>query len=717
MHVREGNLTQQYFCDYLTLFAGAPSEKKTDHEDIVLANLFLHRMSVDGGFHARVIFSILGHESDRTLLISLFKEVSGEEYAPLRLDDWLKSAYESAVKNADIPRKTALSAMLRSQIAGTNMAAEIVSASGSPYPESWWQLKSRRLTVEEIENADIYFGIGRRPFWHSFPLDEYAAVLSGAETLSPEIIYDIVVCVAGAWFSTLTREEKIIWLNMPRTTTEEWTKYAAPLLALETPGPALSTANWLYASGNHDAALDLYAGITLAFPHTPAEKSSFELMGAILREFGDADYAFESYKSAFLLARNEGPYQTALGLKNLCEVGEDLGEDMRDYYVRIASIAEELPSADRIRLYFDLASSARKNYQYADEYAYLERIISEEEPQEPYFSRALSRISEMNQSLDENGTPDITLLSAKDRDEQAGMLRSRGDAAYFGFDPVCALYWYNRADMITGPSSSGSKFRAAVAAGLYAEAKEYASTSAEHAVVLVMEGAPPQKIARELNTAVTDAWKTGSDIQTIVTPAITMLPAKDRMLVCEILTDRSTRDDERSFICSGLGHCCMALGMPDEARQMFRSALRANPSNPVRSRIFAELGWLEYEVGNYDGSSEAYLSALKHNERFPAAWAGLAKSCIRTSRYEEARAALENAVRQHPVNTAYQEMRDAVFAILAHPVDETADQLFALNEAAGLPAAAALYAEKSPEGFRKEAWDAVSAADVFAYRT
>ena len=717
MRVREGNLTQQYFCDYLAMIAGDTYETKAGHEDIVLANLFLHRMSVDGGFHARVLFAILGHESDRALLINLFKEVSDEAYAPLPLDEWLKSEYDSAVKNEDVTRKTALSAMLRSQIAGTNMSAEIVSASKSPYPESWWQLKSRRLTVDEIENADIYFGVGRRPFWHSFPLDEYASFLSGAEPLSPEIIYDIVVCVAGDWFSTLTREEKIIWLNMPRTTPEEWAKYAAPLLALEIPGPAMGTANWLYASGNHDSALDLYAGITLAFPHTPAEKTAFELMGAILREFGDADYAFESYKSAFLLARNEGPYQTALGLKNLCEVGEDLGEDMRDYYIRIASIAEELPSAERVKLYFDLASSARKKYQYADEYAYLERIIGEEEPEEPYFSRALSRISEMNRSLDENGKPDVTLLSVKDREEQAGMLRSRGDAAYFGFDPVCALYWYNRADMIAGTSSPGKKFRAAVAAGLYAEAKEYASTPAEKAVVLVMEGAPPHLIARELNTAVTDAWKTGGDIQMIVTPAMTMLPAKDRMHVCEILTDRSTRDDEKSLVCSGLGHCCMTLGMSDEARQMFRSALRANPSNPVRARIHAELGWLEYETGNFDGSSEAYLSALKHNERFPAAWAGLAKACIRTSRFEEAHAALENAVRQHPVNTSYQEMRDAVLAILAHPVDETADQLFALNEAAGLPAAAALYSEKSPSGFRKESWDAASAADVFAYRS
>ena len=231
------------FCEDLeeVLVAGDASAKESG-EEIVLLNLFLHRMSVDGGFHARVILAILGHESDRSLLLDLFKEVSGEAYAPLPLDKWLKSEYESAVQSADPTRKIALAALLRSQISGTNMAAEIVSAYKSPYPESWWQFQSRRLTVEEIENPDLYFGVGRRPFWYSFPLDEYAAVLGGAETLPPEIIYDIIICVAGAWFSTLTREEKIIWLNMPRTTPDEWAQFASPLLTLENPGPALSPA-------------------------------------------------------------------------------------------------------------------------------------------------------------------------------------------------------------------------------------------------------------------------------------------------------------------------------------------------------------------------------------------------------------------------------------------------------------------------------------------
>jgi len=328
----------------------------------------------------------------------------------------------------------------------------------------------------------------------------------------------------------------------------------------------------------------------------------------------------------------------------------------------------------------------------------------------------MSRISDMNESLDAHGKPDDVLLRAKDVREQAEMLTARGDAAYFGFDPVCALFWYNRSDSISGANSAGKKFQAAVAAGLYAEAKEYASTSPEKAVVMVMGGEPPHLVARELNPAITNAWKIGGDIPSLISPVMTMLSPEDRVLVCDILTNRSTRDDEKSRVCSGIGACYMSLGMPDEARQMFRLALRANPSNTVRARIHSEIGWLEYETGNYAASSDAYLSALKMNERFPAAWAGLARSCISESKYQEALAALENAVRQHPVNTAYQEMREAVQAILADPADETADRFFALGENAGLAAAAALYAEKSPSGFTKDVWDVTSVEDVLRYR-
>jgi len=716
MRVSEGNLTQQYFCDYLALYAGDGSAKENTHEEIVLSNLFLHRMSVDGGFHARVLSAILGHESDKSLLLNLFNELSGEENTYLPLNEWLKCEYDTSVKNADPKRTLALSALLRSYISGTNMAAEIVSASGTEYSESWWQLRTRRLTVDETQNPEMYFGVGRRPFWHAFPLDEYAAVLGGAENLSPQIIYDAVVCIAGAWFSTLTREEMIIWLNMPRTTPEEWSKFSAPLLLLSNPGPALSTANWLYASGNYDAALDLYANITLAYPKTSAEKPAFELMGSILREFGDYDYAFESFKSAFLIARNEGLYETAVGLKSLCEVGEDLGEDMRDYYIRIASIAEELPAGDRARLYFDLSSSARKKHDYQNEYAYLSRIIGEEDVDEHLFTTVMSRLSEINASLDFDGNPDISILLAKDTQNEAEMLSSRGDAAYFGFDPVCALFWYNQSDTVSGKKSSRKKFRAAVAAGLHQEAKELAASSAEKAEVLVLEGASPSLVARELNEAVTDAWKAGLDIPSVVEPVLMLLPPEDRVVICEKLTDRSTRDDEKSLVCSGIAQSYMSLGMSDEARQMFRTALRANPGAVVRSKILSEIGWVEYETGNYTASSEAYLSALKINERFPAAWAGLAKSCICESKYNEARAALERAVYQNPANTMYQEMRDAVIAITERPMDEAADRFFALGGPANLSMAAALYSEKSQNGFVKDAWDVTLVADVLKYR-
>lgn len=61
MNVSEGHLTQQYLSDYLTVFDNI--EESYDH--LVLQNMFLYRMSVDGGFHARVVSSILSHEEDR----------------------------------------------------------------------------------------------------------------------------------------------------------------------------------------------------------------------------------------------------------------------------------------------------------------------------------------------------------------------------------------------------------------------------------------------------------------------------------------------------------------------------------------------------------------------------------------------------------------------------------------------------------------------------
>lgn len=136
---------------------------------------------------------------------------------------------------------------------------------------------------------------------------------------------------------------------------------------------ALSTANWLYASGNDEAAVDLYANITLAFPTTPEEITAFEHIGAILRNSGDFDDAFEAYKNAFMAFRGKGAYQTAFGLKNLCEVGEDMSE----YYTRIAGIAKALSSQERAHLHLELAASCRKRHAHAEEYRCLERTIAE----------------------------------------------------------------------------------------------------------------------------------------------------------------------------------------------------------------------------------------------------------------------------------------------------------------------------------------------------
>lgn len=77
----------------------------------------------------------------------------------------------------------------------------------------------------------------------------------------------------------------------------------------------------------------------------------------------------------------------------------------------------------------------------------------------------------------------------------------KGNAAYFGFDPVRALRWYARSP---SPDISPLQFKAAIAAG--DDSFVFVRTPADKAVALAVAGSSPVVIARELNAAVTDAW-------------------------------------------------------------------------------------------------------------------------------------------------------------------------------------------------------------------
>ncbi|MDO5844213.1 MAG: hypothetical protein Q4Q53_03585 [Methanocorpusculum sp.] len=649
MHVSEGNLTQQYICDYLTL-------KDITHDSIVLQNLFLHRMSVDGGFHARVLTAVLGHEEDREILLALLNEYAAEKSGKMQITNWLSREYDNAKKAGDKNRQTAAAAILQSHLTGINQTAEIVSSARSNIPQSAWQLETRKITVNEINNPDMYLARGRRPIWNNFPLDDYAAYLARAENLTDEEICDCVLCASAAWFSTLSRDEKIIWLNIPRVTQEEWSKFTAPLLSSIVSAPALKTALWLHLSGNLDAALDLYANITLAYKNTSAEKPAFEMMAEILSEFGDYDYAFESYKDALLLNSSHSRYENARGLLNLCEVGEKLGENMSEYYSRISKIAGELPQDEKIRLFSDLASSSRKKHDYKAEYSYLEKIISDESADEKIFASASARITELNDYLNASGEPDINALTRKDEDEKSAELTARGDTAYFGFDPVCAMFWYNRSN-----ASPEKKFTAAVAAGLYEAALEYADTHEKKAVVLAIEKESVPVIAYELIQAVTDAVKNHEDISLILEPVYLILSPKERVELTEFVVDRTTRDDEKALAADAVGRVYVSLGMADEARSVFRTALRSNPSNQLRAIIFSDLGSLEFDAGVYDSSCDAYRSAVKINEKFPAAWAGIARAGLVMKNIDEAKAAADKAVYYNSSSESYRMLREEIY--------------------------------------------------------
>ncbi len=717
MHVSEGHLTHQYICDYLTEL-----DTSADiHEQLVLQSMFLRRMSVDGGFHARVVSSILGHEQDRNLLLSLLAEYATETIPETTLGEWLAYAYKDAVQSGDAKRKASVSYLLRSHLAGINKTADLAAAAASTVPESVWRMRGRRFIITEIKNPEMFFDTGAAQPAGLFPLDYAAAYLAGVAGMDKDRIYDAVICVAAAWFSTLLRDEMIVWINMPRTGPEQWGEILRPLLDLADPEPAIEAANWLYCVGNFDAALDLYANITLAYAKTPAEKPAFEMMGEILREFGDFDNAFEAYKNAFLLSRNESKYTIACGLKNLCLAGDSLGEDMHEYYTRISKLTAELPADERQSLEFALASAARKNHNYSEEYTHLEQIIDGPNGNETFFAAAIDRITEINTYLDENGNPNTTALAQIDDEKKADEYVLSGDAALHAFDPVGALYWYNRAVTLYPPGKTqvdDKLFAASVSAGLVPEAAARArGIPAREAVIHALSPDGFMAAVQSLTRAIDDTRpKTADRLIAIIEPVFIRLSAEKRVEAARFITqNRSTRENEKAVVSLAAGSVCLDLGMADEARALLRAALRANPDNDLRSRILIELAWMEGEGGLYAEARETYRAALKQNEMFPAAWAGLAKVSIYLGNYQEAYAAIEKAVILNPADVTFQQTKTALANIIQAPANPAADMLFAMPARDTTPYAAALYAEDA-RGDTVAAWNAKTVEDVLKYR-
>lgn len=720
MRVSEGNLTGQYYCDYLNIIANElingniTKERRHEiHQEMVLQNLFLHRISVDGGFHARVLRTLLLSENDKHLLIDLLKSGNATDNDTISLNEWLKKAYEASIKDGNPSRKLAVSAHLRSYISGTNQAAEIFAGFGSSSPESWWQLETRKLIITEVKNPELYLGAGLRPVWNELPLNRYAAYLAEVPDASSEYIYDAVVCIAGVWFSTLDRDEMIVWLNMPEVSVDEWDRFSAPLLTLDSPNPALETADWLYNSGNFDAAASLYANIALAYPKTHAEISAFEMLGEIFTQLFEYDNAFEAYKNAFMASKDMPKLQIALGLSNLAFAGANLGEDMSEYYERIALLAENLSASDRQILYFELSRIARKLFLYNDEYRYLEKIISENDGDETILQAAFSRLADLNRYVTLDGVSNSLSLKRADEESRKSEAVRKGDEAYFGFDPTAALFWYSRA------GDSDEILRRRFSASLLSESfelqKKFSKTYVDEAVLRIREGYPPSYAAEYLNKAIDQAFENGEDPLSVIRPVFIQLSSDEIMQISSEITNRSTKDDEKSLIHLSSARCCMELGFYENARTFLRSALRANPGREVRSRIFADLGWVEYETGAYQASIDANNSALKINENFPAAFAGVAKSYAALHKYEEALTAAEKAVLLNPTNISYQNLKFSLTEVLKKPISEKPDLKFILGKGGTLQESAALYSELSGN-YTSDAWNSMSPNDVVTYR-
>jgi len=709
MIVSEGHLTQQYLCDYLERV----DKTEDTHIDIVLLNLFLHRISVDGGFHARVVSSILKHDDDKQLLFALLEEMEYLGEGKTTLHEWFTQSYQSAGEE----RRKVISYIFRSTISGTNASADLFSSDISGQPESVWRLASRKFIVDSIVNPSLFFEPGQRPVWAELPMDKAVAELAKVSKLSMNAVSDAIDCIASIWFSSLTREEMIVWLNMPHVSVDEWQTIVSPLLALPTPDAALSTANWLYTSGNFDAAIDLYANIAIKYEKTEAEKQAFEMMGAILRESGDYENAFEACKAAYLLSKKGGVYSYANGLKTLCGAGEDLGEDMQPFYGIIEKLMEKLTAEERVSLNFSLSALARRTHNYADECRYLESVVAEDICSAELFSAVSGRLAMINNCLDDSGSPDTEKIKEADAELEASLFIDRGEYAYYGFDPVSALYWYNRA-ISSVPEIKGELmeklFWSAVSAGLESDAQKYAEDiPARKAIVAAMDKSDPAAAIVQLNAAVNSLLSAdASAMSTLIYKVFTFLSPNIRQSASDfLLKERTTRDDEKSRIALAIGSAYLELGYANEAKAMYRIGLRANPGTAIRQRVLIELAWAESECGNYRESVDICMQTIRLNERFPAAYSCMAKSYIHLGNFEEAEKAAEKASSLVPTDERYQQQKEALQEICRNPKDVEKDTYFALSGQDNLAYAAALYSDGNPNS-----WNVQSVADVIALR-
>ena len=242
-------------------------------------------------------------------------------------------------------------------------------------------------------------------------------------------------------------------------------------------------------------------------------------------------------------------------------------------------------------------------------------------------------------------------------------------------------------------------------------------TPALEAVVHAQDADEFALAVNAVNKAVTASLSRGIEsAAAVIYPAFLFLSEEKRRSAAEqILESRSTRDDERSRVSLALGSVYLDLGMISAARSMLRAALRANPGSEIRSRILIELAWMESEEGEYKQAVETYRLALKQNERFPAAWAGIAKASIRMGEFEAALSAAKEAVLLNPAEDSYRHMKEALEIVCTEPKSETADKLFCLPGAENTAYAAVLYAEASGLDVAA-AWSASSVSDVLAFR-
>ena len=110
-----------------------------------------------------------------------------------------------------------------------------------------------------------------------------------------------------------------------------------------------------------------------------------------------------------------------------------------------------------------------------------------------------------------------------------------------------------------------------------------------------------------------------------------------------------------------------ALQKSNEPAEAERAALRLVELRPTSWEAFNSLGWLYFLNSRYEKAAEAFQRAIALNPDVASVHLNLGAALLRLDRFEEARVALDNSIRIHPVPQGYSNLGVAHYLLGRFP--------------------------------------------------